>query len=388
MTMVNEETRETVTTKYAYDGAGNRVNAKVELNGSLTSNTTYVLDGESSYNDIIMAKYSVNGKTQVFTISDEVISVEISGNTNYYRTDEKHSVTDILDTAGKIKATIEYNEYGVIANPEVVSIGGNIFAYTGHVYEESTGLYYAKARYYDARIGRFVSEDSYRGEANDPASLNLYGYVKNNPVKYTNPSGNSGITITTATIIKLLLAFGGVLSVTYGYLKSKAGRKAINAGARIQYAGIIYNAVTFMKMVRVVTSTKVTTYKAVSEPYTEMWSNATAASLERKAIKARDKEVTKARVLSSDKREDITTIAVGYNKIGGKIAVGINKTSIYQGTLYAEDLVVKQLGGKKAINAIIMTAAIRPRTLSVIPVCKRCQSKYSRKNFVKGAPFA
>ena len=63
MTMVNEETRETVTTKYAYDGAGNRVNAKVELNGSLTSNTTYVLDGESSYNDIIMAKYSVNGKT-------------------------------------------------------------------------------------------------------------------------------------------------------------------------------------------------------------------------------------------------------------------------------------------------------------------------------------
>ena len=207
-------------------------------------------------------------------------------------------------------------------------------------------------------------------------------------MKYTNPSGNSGITITTATIIKLLLAFGGVLSVTYGYLKSKAGRKAINAGARIQYAGIIYNAVTFMKMVRVVTSTKVTTYKAVSEPYTEMWSNATAASLERKAIKARDKEVTKARVLSSDKREDITTIAVGYNKIGGKIAVGINKTSIYHGTLYAEDLVVKQLGGKKAINAIIMTAAIRPRTLSVIPVCKRCQSKYSRKNFVKGAPFA
>jgi len=177
--------RETVTTKYVYDGAGNRVNAKVELNGSITSNITYVVDGESSYNDIIMAKDSVSGKTSIYTFSNEVISVEASGNISYYRTNEKNSVTDILDTAGKIKATIEYDEYGVIENPEVVSTGGNIFAYTGHVYEESKGLYYVKARYYDAESGRLVSEDSYRGEANDPASLNLYGYVKNNPIKYT-----------------------------------------------------------------------------------------------------------------------------------------------------------------------------------------------------------
>jgi len=101
-------TRETVTTKYAYDGAGNRVNAKVELNGSITSNIIYVVDGESSYNDIIMAKDSVSGKISIFTFSDEVISVETSGNISYYRTDEKNSVTDILDTDGKVKATIEY----------------------------------------------------------------------------------------------------------------------------------------------------------------------------------------------------------------------------------------------------------------------------------------
>ena len=183
-------TRETVTTKYAYDGAGNRVNAKVELNGSVTSNTTYVVDRESSYNDIIMAKDSVSGKTFIFTFSDEVISVETSGNISYYRNDEKHSVTDILDTAGKVKMTIGYDEYGVIANPEVVSTGGNIFAYTGHVYEESTGLYYAKARYYDAESGRFVSEDSYRGEQDNPASLNLFIYGLNNSIKYTDPSGN------------------------------------------------------------------------------------------------------------------------------------------------------------------------------------------------------
>ena len=192
----------TVTTKYTYDGVGNRVSAKVELNGSVTINTTYVVDGESAYNDIIMAKDSISGKTSVFTFSDEVISVETSGNISYYRNDEKHSVTDILDTTGKVKATIEYDEYGVIVNPEVVSTGGNIFAYTGHVYEESTGLYYAKARYYDAGIGRFVSEDSYRGEHGDPASLNLYVYGMNSPLKYTDPSGNMNYFTQTDDLIK------------------------------------------------------------------------------------------------------------------------------------------------------------------------------------------
>ena len=245
-------TSETVTTKYAYDGAGNRVNTKVELNGSVTSNTTYVVDRESSYNDIIMAKDSVSGKTSIFTFSDEVISVETSGNISYYRTDEKNSVTDILDTTGKVKATIEYDEYGVTSNPEVVSTGGNIFAYTGHVYEESTGLYYAKARYYDAEIGRFVSEDSYRGEASDPASLNLYGYVKNNPIIHSDPSGNvsvvagAGAAITAKTLIEVIIA-GVTIIVSIGYFFSKEGQEEFKNAVKVVCDGVKYTVKKFKK---------------------------------------------------------------------------------------------------------------------------------------------
>ena len=240
-------TSETVTTKYAYDGAGNRINTKVELNGSITSNITYVVDVESSYNDIIMAKDSVSGKTSIFTFSDEVISVETSGNISYYRTDEKHSVTDILDTAGKVKATIEYDEYGVIVNPEVVSTGGNIFAYTGHVYEESTGLYYAKARYYDAGIGRFVSEDGYRGEASDPASLNLYGYVKNNPVKYVDSSGYyAEAVLGFGALIILLLYYTGVsMKVTGEYFSSGKANELLKNVKTVICDGITYTVKKF-----------------------------------------------------------------------------------------------------------------------------------------------
>jgi len=44
-----------------------------------------------------------------------------------------------------------------------------------------TGLYYFGARYYDPTIGRFITEDSYEGDDNDPMSLNMYMHGRDNP---------------------------------------------------------------------------------------------------------------------------------------------------------------------------------------------------------------
>lgn len=60
----------------------------------------------------------------------------------------------------------------------------------GYCTESETGLYYLNARYYDSKIARFLSEDTYRGEPNDPLSLNLYTYALNNPIKYIDPTGH------------------------------------------------------------------------------------------------------------------------------------------------------------------------------------------------------
>ncbi|MEX1029267.1 MAG: RHS repeat-associated core domain-containing protein [Paenibacillaceae bacterium] len=51
-------------------------------------------------------------------------------------------------------------------------------------------LTYARARYYKPEIGRFISEDTYEGQIDNPLSLNLYTYVTNNPLRYTDPSGH------------------------------------------------------------------------------------------------------------------------------------------------------------------------------------------------------
>ncbi|MEI3209650.1 MAG: RHS repeat-associated core domain-containing protein [Lachnospiraceae bacterium] len=49
----------------------------------------------------------------------------------------------------------------------------NEIYYTGGIYDESTGLYYLNARYYDPKNGRFLTEDTYRGEVNDPDTFRI-----------------------------------------------------------------------------------------------------------------------------------------------------------------------------------------------------------------------
>jgi RHS repeat-associated protein len=52
--------------------------------------------------------------------------------------------------------------------------------------DEETGNYYYRSRYYDSTVGRFISEDRIGFEGGD---ANLYRYVFNSPVNYTDPTG-------------------------------------------------------------------------------------------------------------------------------------------------------------------------------------------------------
>nr|WP_261769696.1 RHS repeat-associated core domain-containing protein [Paenibacillus xylanexedens] len=47
------------------------------------------------------------------------------------------------------------------------------------------------SRWYDPNLGRFINEDTYEGDKAEPSSLNLYTYVENNPLIYTDPSGEA-----------------------------------------------------------------------------------------------------------------------------------------------------------------------------------------------------
>ena len=66
----------------------------------------------------------------------------------------------------------------------------NSITYAGYQYDSESGLYYLNARYYDSTTARFLTEDTYAGQANDPLSLHRYTYCANNPLRYTDPDGH------------------------------------------------------------------------------------------------------------------------------------------------------------------------------------------------------
>jgi RHS repeat-associated protein len=68
--------------------------------------------------------------------------------------------------------------------------------FTGHRRLDSTGIYYYNARYYDPQIGRFISPDNNVSQPFNPQNLNRYSYCLNNPLKYTDPSGNDQVITT------------------------------------------------------------------------------------------------------------------------------------------------------------------------------------------------
>ena len=69
--------------------------------------------------------------------------------------------------------------------------GEVLFLYNGQygVQSDDSGLYYMRARYYNAAIKRFINQDIVTGSIESSQSLNRYAYVEGNPVSYLDPFG-------------------------------------------------------------------------------------------------------------------------------------------------------------------------------------------------------
>ncbi|MDQ0062456.1 glycohydrolase toxin TNT-related protein [Paenibacillus harenae] len=75
------------------------------------------------------------------------------------------------------------------ANITTELVKENPYRYKGYYWDRKTQYYYLQARYYDPRPARFISEDTYEGEIENPQSLNQYMYVENSPISNEDPTG-------------------------------------------------------------------------------------------------------------------------------------------------------------------------------------------------------
>ncbi len=102
---------------------------------------------------------------------------------NYFVQDEMGSTLFLLDHNNEIRKTYHYDAFGNILKE--TGDTPNHLTYTGQIYDGAAVQYYYRARFYNPAIGRFMQEDTYRGDG-----LNLYAYCANNPVMHYDPSGN------------------------------------------------------------------------------------------------------------------------------------------------------------------------------------------------------
>ncbi len=170
-----------------YDGSGQRI-SKVENEVETTyyyqgSSVLFTLDtggNDKTTQNFLTTTGSVIG-TARYTTSD--ISYYL------YNKDIRNSTVSIVDETGVVATKYSYDEFGQTTVDGSYTFANEI-CYTGGIYDWSTGQYYLNARYYDPEIGRFLSEDTYRGDVNEPNTLHLYAYCANNPVNYVDPSGH------------------------------------------------------------------------------------------------------------------------------------------------------------------------------------------------------
>jgi len=171
--MLTQVTKDGNTYTYKYDALGNRV-ARIE-NGVETRYVGSLAETDASGT---ITAYYVYGYGLISKITP-------SNESYFYHFDGIGSTVAITDSSGAIVNKYSYDEHGKVLNQEEAI--PNPFKYVGRfgVMDEGNGLLYMRARYYDPEVGSFISKDP----IGFGGGLNLYAYVANNPIRFTDPLG-------------------------------------------------------------------------------------------------------------------------------------------------------------------------------------------------------
>ncbi len=106
----------------------------------------------------------------------------------YPITDSQGSVRFLTDSTGAIVNSYTYTPYGAGATSNATATT-TPYLYTGENLDSETSLTYLRARYYDPSTSRFISRDPVRGVLTNPLTQNPYIYAGDNPMMYSDPSG-------------------------------------------------------------------------------------------------------------------------------------------------------------------------------------------------------
>jgi RHS repeat-associated protein len=103
--------------------------------------------------------------------------------------DGNGNVVGLADATGQVVATYTYDPYGKLLSATGPAADVCPFRFATMYYDDETGLYYDKMRYYSPDIGRWIIRDP----AQEDGGVNLYAYCEGDPVNGFDPTGLDGV---------------------------------------------------------------------------------------------------------------------------------------------------------------------------------------------------
>lgn len=221
---------------FTYNGDGDRVKMYV-ADGTAQVLSRYYIGGRYEY-DLTAA-----GNRERLYLGGDAYSApmvyqrENGGSWTAYNIGRDYlgSVTHVATVDGTLLAEYSYDPWGRLRNPETLEIctAGSepeLFfgrGFTGHEHLTWFGLVNMNARLYDPLLGRFLSPDPYVQAPDFSQNFNRYSYALNNPLRYTDESGEFWLYVIGAAI-------GGITNwIANGCEFTWDGLKYFGAGAAI-----------------------------------------------------------------------------------------------------------------------------------------------------------
>ena len=192
--------------------------------------TTYIYETAADGGQTGRIKTVKNG-------SGQLMAIRYKGADYYYIRNGLMTITGLVDANGTAVVNYRYDSWGMLTGISGSMAGtlgkDNPYRFKGYYYDEETGMYYLKSRYYQPEICRFISADTIevldcQGDLNDK---NLYAYCDNNPVMRVDTGGQIWITLG-------IMAAGGGIGMVIGAASSAITQYMFNGEINWKSVGV------------------------------------------------------------------------------------------------------------------------------------------------------
>ena len=219
--------------EYFYNGDGLRTKKTL---GGVDYVNYHILDG-IYVGDTRVVDGDTYHTLYIYDDAGSVIGLQSNGTRYWFVKNLQGDVTTILNNSGWVMARYSYDAWGNITSiknsfgvevTEAYHIAlRNPFRYRSYMYDDETGLYYLRSRYYDPVTKRFLNADAFLSTGQGLTGFNMFAYCGNNPILYVDPTGRSLVSV---------FGFGtGLVGTSSGFTASSPAESSA-------YDNVQYNA--------------------------------------------------------------------------------------------------------------------------------------------------